>query len=303
MNPPTLSIILLAYNMQRELPKTLQSLSNNYQTGANTEDYEVILIENKSNNLLDGNALEEQYSNLRYFLNETNPSSPSYAMNLGLKYARGSIVAFCIDGARLLSPGIVKGIINASLLFNEFVVATHAYHLGSEPQNKSVPEGRYNKVTEDALLGKINWPSAGYQLFNISVLALSSGGGWFNAIAESNCIALPKNTAIKMGGYCERFVTLGGGYANLDFYKRAQQTEGSQLVYLLGEGSFHQVHGGVATNRNDTPHDQYKQEYKRIRNKYFEMTELPANVYYMGSINVSSSNLLKYSAQKLIEKG
>lgn len=299
MPQPKLSFIIVAYDMQREVPRTLESLMVPYQKECAVGDFEIILIENASKNLLDKASLEESFPNVRCFLNETNPSSPSYAMNLGLQHAKGETVAFCIDGARMMSPGIVKGILQAQCLFDDFVVATHAYHLGSEPQNISVPNGRYNQKIEDQLLKEVDWLNNGYSLFDISVLALSSRSGWFGAIAESNCIALPRRSALEMGGYSEDFVTLGGGYANLDFYARAQQLENHQLVYLLGEGTFHQVHGGVATNRDDTPHDAYRDEYKKIRGKEFETTPLPEDVFYLGNIHSSSKKVLVDSAKEL----
>ena len=40
----------------------------------------------------------------------------------------------------------------------------------------------------------------------------------------------------------------GGGYVNLDFFERVANAPGVNLVTLLGEGSFHQVHGGTTTN-------------------------------------------------------
>ncbi|MEE9328325.1 MAG: glycosyltransferase family A protein [Cocleimonas sp.] len=289
---PKISFIILAYKMQRELPRTLQSLNSSFQQNVNIEDYEIILIENESDQLLDKQHLKSLYPNLHYYLNTTNPASPAYAMNIGLQHAKGDTVVFCIDGARLLSPGIVRGILNAAHLNEQFVVATHAYHLGDEPQNQSVPSGRYSKPIEDKLLEQISWPEAGYRLFEISVFALSSAAGWFGAIAESNCIALPRKSAIEMGGYDEQFVTLGGGYTNLDFYARAQKLERHQLVYLLGEGTFHQVHGGVATNRDDTPHEAYRQEYQALRGEPFKTTPLPEDVKYLGSINTSARKFL-----------
>jgi len=43
----------------------------------------------------------------------------------------------------------------------------------------------------------------------------------------------------------------GGGYANLEFYERVGGAPGVNVVTLLGEGSFHQVHGGTTTNAVD----------------------------------------------------
>ena len=72
-----LSFIVLAYDMQRELPKTLHSLSESFQKDVTSDEFEIILIENQSRNLLDANKLKAQYPNLKYFLNKDRPSSPA----------------------------------------------------------------------------------------------------------------------------------------------------------------------------------------------------------------------------------
>ena len=46
----------------------------------------------------------------------------------------------------------------------------------------------------------------------------------------------------------ESFSMPGGGFVNLDFFERMVLTPGVTLVTMLGEGSFHQVHGGTTTN-------------------------------------------------------
>ncbi|MCK5855754.1 MAG: glycosyltransferase family 2 protein [Cocleimonas sp.] len=270
--------------MSREVPRTLQSLATSYQKNIKEQDYEIILVENFSDDLLDSQSLTKEHPNLRYFLNTTNPSSPSYALNYGLNKSRGKHIAFCIDGARMFSPGVLEGILMTAKLYKNYVLAIHSFHLGNEVQNLSVPKG-YNAETEDKLLESIAWSNNGYRLFEISVFAASSSGGWFSSIAESNCIVMPKKSALALSGYCEKFITLGGGYANLDFYKRAQALSDHQLVYFLGEGTFHQVHGGVATNQPNPPFDQYLAEYKQIREESYSVSELPENTAYIGSLS------------------
>ena len=48
----------------------------------------------------------------------------------------------------------------------------------------------------------------------------------------------------RLGGYDERFDQEGGGFLNMDTYIRACEMPDSELVMLLGEGTFHQLHGG-----------------------------------------------------------
>ena len=43
----------------------------------------------------------------------------------------------------------------------------------------------------------------------------------------------------------------GGGYANLELYERLGASPDVTVVTMLGEGSFHQVHGGTTTNLSD----------------------------------------------------
>ena len=61
-----------------------------------------------------------------------------HAVNLGVDAARGDFVAVMIDGARMLSPGIVVNFLRARRLFPNAFVATLGWHLGDEPQNISM---------------------------------------------------------------------------------------------------------------------------------------------------------------------
>ena len=115
---------------------------------------------------------------------------------------------------------------------------------------ESVQQG-YNQEQEDRLLEQARWTEDGYRLFDISVFAGSSAGGWFKPIGESNAIFMRKALWDELGGFDERFQSPGGGYVNLDTLSRAVALPGVTVVTLLGEGTFHQVHGGVATNATD----------------------------------------------------
>ena len=42
-----LSVILISYDMAREIPRTLQALSRTYQHDAADLDYEVLLVDNR----------------------------------------------------------------------------------------------------------------------------------------------------------------------------------------------------------------------------------------------------------------
>ena len=51
-----------------------------------------------------------------------------------------------------------------------------------------------------------------------------------------------------LGGVDERFDAPGGGHLNLDTFRRSVELPGADLVVLLAEATFHQLHGGIATN-------------------------------------------------------
>jgi len=244
---PFLSIIVVVYDMQREAPRTLHALSVGYQEGVREDQYEVLVIENGSKAPLSASQVLKAGSNFRYTYLTDAPPSPVKAMNLGIGMARGKYLGYMIDGARIATPGLIRTALLGLRIFPRPIVATLAWHLGSEVQRKAVRRG-YNQDVEDQLLNRIGWPNAGYDLFRIGTLAESSAPGFFLPIVESNAIFLSRSMTDELGGYDERFDMAGGGLANVDFYTRACKLPDSELVVLLGEGTFHQIHGGIATN-------------------------------------------------------
>ena len=260
---PKLSIIVVIFNMQREALRTLYSLSTDYQIGVESKDYEVIVIENgstaplsKSQVLSLGNSFS--YINLR---DESHPS-PARALNKGINIAKGTNLAFIIDGARIVTPGIVRMALLGLNIYPRTIIATLSWHLGPDIQMRSIHHG-YCKEIEDKLLNDIKWKKNGYNLYEISTLAASSSNGYFSPISESNVLFMPKKLALELKGFDERFDMPGGGLLNLDFYYRSCSLPDTELVILLGEGSFHQVHGGIASNSLNN-------EYIRMAfNQYF----------------------------------
>lgn len=268
---PVLSVVVVFYDMRREAERTLYSLTPAYQHDVTARDYEVIAVDNGSRHPLDPDKVRSFGPQFRYQFYPTDSPSPCAALNAMVRSVRGRYVMCCIDGARILSPGILRRTLDILPLFAHPVVYTLGMHLGRELQNRAMLNG-YNQQVEDALLDSVDWRSNGYRLFGISCLAASSRHGPFGPMTESNGLTLRKTDYLALGGYDERFQTPGGGYCNPDFFNRLHEEARFQPMRLLGEATFHQFHGGAATN---VPPDQHPgpimaKEYRAIRGRDFQ---------------------------------
>jgi hypothetical protein len=191
------------------------------------------------------------------------PPSPAHAANVGLALATAPLVGLIIDGARLASPGLVHGARRAALLAERPVITAPAWHLGATTHMRAAEAG-YDQGVEDELLARSGWEADGYALFGHSVPAASSARGLFGPMGESSSLFLPRALWDELGGLDEGFELPGGGLVNHDLYRRACELPGTELVVLLGEGTFHQFHGGAATSRRLTWDDMHD-EYRRVR--------------------------------------
>src|SRR5262249_2751390 len=175
---PEISVVMVVYRMRREAPRTLHSLSTRCQKGVRNDQYEVIVVENPSDETLSAQDVESFGPQYRYVVNPHASPSPARAINLGARLARGRTLMLLIDGARILSPGILRRTLTALRLCDRPIVATLAWHLGPDSQARSIPQG-YGQQVEDEMLAKSGWEADGYRLFKIAALAASSERGWF----------------------------------------------------------------------------------------------------------------------------
>ena len=286
---PKISVVVIFHNMQREAKRTLFSLTTQYQQGIELADYEVIALDSNSTEPLDRDWVTSLQDNFSYDYVSCDNPSPCRALNQGAAMARGEIIVNVIDGARILSPGVLANMLRADRTFDSAFTYTVGMHLGHKRQNESVSEG-YNQVVEDELLTTVPWQTDGYQLFKIACLAGSSKEGMLNPIYESNCFAINRRLLKDMGGFDEGFVTPGGGLVNLDVFRRLMQDERVTPVMLVGEATFHQFHGGVATNvpTADNPWDVFDAEYERLRGSRFSFIGYPRWPFFLGTLHPDS---------------
>ncbi len=275
-----LSIIIVVYDMQRAAPRSIQSLTTPYQQGIDAADYEIIVVENGSGSPLDADSVRAIAPNVRYFYLENPPPSPAYAINFGVGQSSGEVLAIMIDGAHMATPGVLRwGLVPFSYEPNPIVTAPR-FFLGPESQVESVHKG-YDEAEEDRLLQSIDWPSDGYRLYEIGVpYRYNFPNGppklfWFLPQFESNCLFVRRASFEAVGGCDERFDIPGGGCLMPDLYRELCEMDDSAIIQILGEASFHQVHGGISTSATREQQQEqwevYTRQYEEIRGRPFEI--------------------------------
>ena len=244
---PKLSVVVVCYEMAAQIKNTLRSLLPPYQRGVETSDYEIILIDNGSAKILDDETRTIS-SNLQYIYIPPNKSSPNpaLAMNRAAALSRAPLLCLMIDGARMLTPGVLSWGIRLLELVPGAMVEVRGWHLGPKWQPESVAEG-YNRDIESQLLEQVRWWENGYRLFDISAASAQTKLGFSRPPSESNCLFISRTLFDQLGGFDDRYQEPGGGLVNLDFYARAVAAA-DHVWTILGEGTFHQVHGGAATS-------------------------------------------------------
>lgn len=300
---PLLSVVVVVYRMPAQAERTLRSLSSDYQRGVDARDYEIIVVENDSDRLLGPHRARAAAADARYFHRVESTSSPVGAVNFGVGQARGRHVAVMVDGARMLSPGVVRLSLDALRMDPSGVVALTGYHLGHRAQQEAIDAGEYGEVEESALLARIAWPQDGYRLFEVAALSASAREGFLLPSPESTYLAMSRHTWRALGGMDTRYDIHGGGYVNHDLYKRALERPGARCYFLFGEGSFHQFHGGVTTGTPAAERDLICREIidqdARLRPGDRSPPENPP--VFFGTLEPSAYRFLRHSVDRAID--
>jgi cephalosporin hydroxylase len=282
-----LTVVVVMYNMRREAERTLHALSRAYQEGIDDVTYEVIVVENGSDpsEKLDAELVESFGPEFRYVdLAAEAAPSPVVALNRGISLGRGRAFALMIDGAHVLTPGVLRFGLTGMRTYEPAIVATQQWYVGPGQQGDAMDDG-YDQSYEDRLFAEIDWPTAGYRLFEIGHFV--GDRDWFDGVWESNCMFASRELLQQVGGFDESFTVAGGGYSNLELYERLGCAPDVTVATILGEGSFHQVHGGTTTNQPDATERRsrvhgYSEEYADLRGRRFRGPGKP--IHYVGRI-------------------
>lgn len=291
---PQFSVVVNFYNNRREARNTLHSLTRTYQREAEDIPYEVIALDNGSTQPLSDAEVRSFGPEFQYRYVSTQSVSPVEAINAACRDATGEQLLVMIDGAHIVTPQIFRLVREAFRRFPSPFVATVPFYLGPTKQNLSVQAG-YNQQTEDELLRECGWKENGYQLYSVSASFADESGGWYGQLFESCCFAIRKADYLALGGFDERFQSRGGGLTNLDLFQRALIREDLTYVVLLGEGTFHQVHGGVSTSvpMEQHPWKEFHQEFIQIRGHRF--MRVPRKPVLLGDLPKEAVHVAEFS--------
>ena len=128
-----------------------------------------------------------------------------------------------IDGAHVLTPGVLRFGVLGLRAHEPAVVAVQQWYVGPGQQPDVVGNG-YDLEYEDRLFEGIDWPTDGYRLFEIGHFI--GERDWFDYIWESNCVFVPRRLLEQVGGFDESFSVPGGGFANFDLFERVAAITG-----------------------------------------------------------------------------
>ncbi|MBK8289465.1 MAG: glycosyltransferase [Cellvibrionales bacterium] len=298
-NSPRLSFIVVVYNMQRQAMNTLYSLSAHHQRNVNEQDYEIIVVENRSANNLSEAAVTALGSNIRYFLHDEPGQSPVGAINFGFSKVQGSNICLMVDGARMVTPRVVEYGLMAIAADKDALVAVPGYSLGWQDQHHHL-DAAYDETVEMALLAATNWQHNGYRLFDIATISGANPNGCMNPLMECNCVMTSARHFAAIGGANPDFQLPGGGSINLHIFRQLGLLPGSRHYFVMaGEGSFHQFHGGITTAQwNDLEEvleSHRKQLHSYWNNKFHSLRREPI---LLGAAGSHSQRFLKFASQK-----
>ncbi len=93
-----------------------------------------------------------------------------------------------------------------------------------------------------------------------------------------------------IGFFDESFAAPVVGLVSLDVFRKLMTAQDVTPVMLVGEATFHQFHGGVATNvpSPQNPWAEFNEEYERLRGNKFDFIGYPKTPCFLGELHPDS---------------
>lgn len=278
-----ISIVIPTFRHGWELGEVMYSLENAQQE-VSKDEYEIIIVNDDPDDYITKDVAikyYEEFRNVRYVevydAEEVGITNAGRCGNVGVRmFARGGIIVFVIDSARIMTPKIIRKTKDAFLVHGRRIITTvYPYHIGklhSEPG--WTPQECRN------LMHQIGWRENPYRLFDHKADTYISKTG---VIKESTFQGMALEAFMEVGGSEEAFKSWG--VHNIDFWRRCTlppPVDGKQIVdqpghwnkigigleviLLEGEGSFH-IHHDVTIKRD---HSNFKTDNEMIWALYKE---------------------------------
>ena len=281
---------------------TLRSLSSLYQQSVDPADYEVIVVENESDDMCPAQDIAELGDNFHYHRRQETGVSPVAALNFAVEHCRGALLGLVLDGAQMLSPRVLEYALMATAMADDPVVTVPGYHLGEVDQKDSLNSG-HSESLELARLEELDWQENGYRLFQYACFSSGNKAGYLQPMLESSALFCSRDAYLAMGGAPLGFDQPGGGSVNLYIYRKMLMRPTAQLFVLAGEGSFHQFHGGVTTSGKSNREALLKSFDLRLEELYGEPFKATAREpQILGAITHYAQPMLAQSLQKSLRR-
>ncbi len=298
MAKPKLSIILIVYDMPRQALNTLTSLAVPYQRNISSDDYEIVIVENSSGNNLDPQAVAAAAPNSRYFLRDEPSVSPVHAINFAFEQCRGEMIGLMIDGARMVTPRVLEYVLQAQGICPNALIAVPGYNLGPV-EHQLAADYNYSEAKERNLLQQCNWQHNGYRLFDISSIGGANPTGYIDPLLESNCVFASRDCFAKIGYADTQFTYPGGGSLNLHMFRSLGMLPETNYYFVLaGEGSFHQLHGGVTTQPAEDREATLRLFAKQLNKLWGVFSVLKREPILLGAVCSEAQRFLHYSSMQ-----
>jgi len=298
---PLMSIVVVVYDMKQQAMNTLRSLQTKYQQQVAASDYEVIVVENDSVSTLNPEEISKLSGNFRHLLRQDTSKTPVHACNEALELCRGQYIGMIIDGACMLTPGVLGWAKRAYAMSEHSLCMVPGYHLGNKEQQNQ-PDS-YSSDTEQKWLSSVRWQEDGYRLFKNAHFSPGNKHGYFHPFMECSCFFASRSHFDRINGVDERFTQLGGGSINLHLLRSLGYNSDITPIVLAGEGNFHQVHGGVTTTPT-TDREKRIKSFSDELNSHWDgqFHALRREPIILGNIRSQSLPWLKHSSQRASDR-